>query len=94
MFPTSKNIVFNILRIISKLSNYESVCLKLNEKKQFIKTLTSFFKFYKNDIHIIIRLAFIFANMTSYLADIRNQLYFDFGAWQDIFVCFDYYATI
>lgn len=32
--------------------------------------------------------------MTSYLADIRNQLYFDFSAWQDIFVCFDHYATI
>jgi hypothetical protein len=32
--------------------------------------------------------------MTSYLADIRNELYFEFGAWKDIFVCFDHYATI
>lgn len=31
--------------------------------------------------------------MTSYLADIRNELYFEIGAWQDIFICFDFYAT-
>jgi len=31
--------------------------------------------------------------MTSYLADIRSQLYFDFAAWQDIYECFDYYAA-
>ncbi len=30
--------------------------------------------------------------MTSYLADIRSQIYFDFGAWQDIYECFEYYA--
>jgi hypothetical protein len=31
--------------------------------------------------------------MTSYLADIRTQLYFDFKAWEDIYVCFEHYAT-
>jgi hypothetical protein len=61
LFPTSNDIVFNLLRILSKLSNYESVCQKLNEKKQCIKTLSSFFKFYKTNIHIIIRIAYIFA---------------------------------
>lgn len=61
MFPTSNDIVFNLLRILSKLSNYESVCQKLDEKKGFIKTLSSFFKFYKTNIHIIIRIAYIFA---------------------------------
>lgn len=30
--------------------------------------------------------------MTSYLSDIRSQLYFDFEAWQDIYECFEYYA--
>jgi hypothetical protein len=30
--------------------------------------------------------------MTSYLADIRSQIYFDFAAWQDIYECFDFYA--
>lgn len=32
--------------------------------------------------------------MTSYLADIRNKLYFDFNAWEDIYLCFDYYAKL
>jgi hypothetical protein len=31
--------------------------------------------------------------MTSYLSDIRNQLYFDLQAWRDIYECFDYYAN-
>jgi len=35
----------------------------------------------------------LLSNMTSYLADIRSQLYFDFAAWQDIYECFDYYAA-
>ena len=36
---------------------------------------------------------FLWRNMTSYLTDIRNELYFEYGAWKDIFVCFDHYAT-
>lgn len=31
--------------------------------------------------------------MTSYLADIRSQLYFDLQAWRDIYECFDFYAN-
>ena len=30
--------------------------------------------------------------MTSYLHDIRQQLYFDFAVWRDLFECFEYYA--
>ena len=30
--------------------------------------------------------------MTSYLADIRSQLYYDFKAWRDVYECFEYYA--
>lgn len=31
--------------------------------------------------------------MTSYLQDIRNQLYFDLNAWDDIYTCFEHYAN-
>lgn len=31
--------------------------------------------------------------MTSYFSDIRNQLYFDFDSWPDIFTCFEHYAN-
>lgn len=61
VFPTNQDIIFNVLRTLSKLSNYESVCTKLNEKKACLKWLSSFFKFYKANIHIIIRIAIIFA---------------------------------
>lgn len=81
MFPTSNDLIFNMLRILSKLSANQECCEKLNEKKQFLKTLSSFFKVYKAHIHIVIRVSYIFANMTSYLADIRMQLFFDFKAW-------------
>ncbi len=61
MFPTNQDVIFNVLRTLSKLSNYELVCVKLNDKKACLKNLSSFFKFYKSNIHIIIRIAIIFA---------------------------------
>ena len=67
VFPTANDLVFNLLRIISKLSAHPDCCSKLNEKKQFLKTLSSFFKVYKNHIHIVIRVAFIFAYCFDYV---------------------------
>lgn len=61
MFPTSNDLVFNLLRIISKLSANAECCWKLNERKAFVKTLSSFFKIYKDHIHIVIRVSFVFA---------------------------------
>ena len=61
VFPTNQDLIFNVLRTLSKVSNYESICNKLNEKKACLKSLSSFFKFYKANIHIIIRIAIIFA---------------------------------
>lgn len=61
IFPTNQELMFNILRTLSKLSNYETCCVKLNEKKACIKNISSFFKFYKHNIHIIIRIAIIFS---------------------------------
>lgn len=37
-------------------------------------------------------LILLFRNMTSYLSDIRTQLYFDFAAWPDIYGSFVHYA--
>ena len=31
--------------------------------------------------------------MTSYLENIRNKMYFKYGAFGDIYQCFDYYTT-
>ena len=31
--------------------------------------------------------------MTSYISDIRTQIYSDFSAWDDIFICFEHYAN-
>lgn len=53
--------MFNILRTLSKLSNYESCCVKLSERQGCIARLGSFFKFYKAHIHIVIRVAIVFA---------------------------------
>ena len=61
MFPTSNELILNVLRIFLKLSTHQECCEKLNEKKQFLKILSSFFKIYKNHIHIVIRVAYIFA---------------------------------
>lgn len=68
VFPTNQDLVFNVLRTLSKLSSYEAVCVKLNERKACLKSLSEFFKFYKANIHIIIRIAIVFAYVSSYLA--------------------------
>jgi len=47
---------------------------------------------YQSGHHICVIL-YLYSNMTSYLADIRNQIYFDFKAWPNIFDCFEYYAA-
>lgn len=63
-----------MIRILSKLSASQQICQKLNEKKHFLKTLSSFFKAYKAQIHIIIRISYIFA-----------YLFLDLGTWPPIF---------
>ena len=60
-FPTSNDLIFNLLRILSKLSSYQDFCQKLNKKKKCLQTLSNFFKMYKSQIHIVIRISFIFA---------------------------------
>ena len=58
-----------------------------------IKNLVGFYKNYKTNIFIIIRISFILANMTAFIEDIRKLIYFKInGAFKDIYLCFDYYA--
>jgi hypothetical protein len=61
MFPTSNELMFNLLRILSKLSAEQEICAALDGKKQFLRTLCSFFKVYRDSIHVVIRVAYIFA---------------------------------
>ena len=60
-FPTSKEIILNLLRLFSKFSTTQSCCETLDAREVCIRNLISFFATYKTDIYIIIRVSFIFA---------------------------------
>lgn len=61
LFPRSNDIVLNILRLFSKLSTLEECCQRIHAKKICIRNLVSFFREYRSNIYIVIRVAFIFA---------------------------------
>ena len=75
------------------MSTVEQCCEILDSREVCLRNLKSFFATYKTDIYIIIRVAFIFANMTSFLVDIRNKMYFKYEAFIDIYECFNYYIA-
>ena len=51
--------MLNNLRILSKISLSEECCKIMMENKEFLKNIISFFKTYKSNTYIIIRVGFI-----------------------------------
>lgn len=84
--------MLNTVRILSKLSLNKDCCVKIYENKNFVKNIVGFYKIYKTNIFIIIRISFILANITSFIEDIRRMIYINLNAFKDIYLCFDYYV--
>jgi hypothetical protein len=89
--------MLNNLRILSKISLSEECCKIMMENKEFLKNIISFFKTYKSNTYIIIRVGFILAyfifirNISSYFSYIRDYIYFQLEAFDEIFGCFLFY---
>ncbi|KAL4489170.1 hypothetical protein ABPG73_005657 [Tetrahymena malaccensis] len=93
LYPNEQNeLMLNTMRILSKISLNKECSLKIFENQDCIKNICSLFKIFKTNIFIIIRISFIFANITTYNESIRNMIYFQFNAFKDIYNCFEYYA--
>lgn len=61
------------------------------ENKEAIKVLISFYKNRKVDVFIIVRISFILANMTGFIEEIRQMIYFQQHAFKDIYDAFLHY---
>jgi hypothetical protein len=68
--------MLNTVRILTKISLNKECSLKMFENQTFVKQIVSFYKIYKSNIFIIIRISFILANMTTFIVDIRKYIYF------------------
>lgn len=61
LFPRSHDVVLNLLRLFSKVSMNEECCQKIHARRVCTRNLVSFFREYRTNIYVIIRIAFIFA---------------------------------
>ena len=81
-FPDNINLILNNLRLLSKISLSEDCCKIMMSNKGCIKSIISFFKTYKTNTYIILRVAFIlafyynFRNISSFFSFIRDFIYF------------------
>ena len=60
-YPDQSELMLNNLRILSKISLSEECCKIMMENKDCMKNIISFFKTYRANTYIIIRVAFILA---------------------------------
>lgn len=79
------------MRVLSKLSLNKDCSCEIYKNEKCIEIITSFFKLYKTDIYIIIRSAFVLANISILVQDLRKQIYFEFQLFTDLYYCFEYF---
>jgi hypothetical protein len=81
-FPDNMNLILNNLRLISKITLSEDCCKIMMTNKNCMKNIIQFFKTYKSNTYIILRVAFIlafynnFRNISSFFSFIRDFIYF------------------
>lgn len=74
-FPLIKEMVFNIFRVLSKISTYETFCIYLSDNKACLDILISIMTMYKENNFIIMRVSYILANLTAYREDVAIYIY-------------------
>lgn len=61
LYPNMYELMLNTLRLLSKISLSFDCCREIFKNAICVKNLISFFKTYKTNIYIIIRVSFILA---------------------------------
>ncbi|KRX07299.1 Armadillo-type fold [Pseudocohnilembus persalinus] len=93
LYPHINDLMLNTVRILSKVSLNRECSIQMFENQHFIKNILGFYKTYKQNLYIIIRISFILANLTAFIQDIRTFIYFQMKGFQDIYLCLDYYTN-
>ena len=90
-FPQIKELLFNILRILSKTSTSETFCDSVSKSKPHLDQLIELMVTFRENNFVIMRAAYILANLTAYQEDVAAYVYFnDKGA---ILACFEHFMS-
>ena len=74
-YPLIKDLLFNSLRVLSKISTFESFCIHVCDQKPYLDLLISLMHTYKENNFVIMRLSYILANLTAFREDIAVYIY-------------------
>jgi len=85
--------VLNCLRILSKMSLSKDCCVKIMHNEQNVPSLLKVLEIHRNGLAVVCRICFILANITTFIAEMREALYFDFEIFPQLFECFKFYMT-
>ena len=89
--PLVKELLYNSLRILSKLSSTESFCNHLCSHQQQLRKLMDVMQQYKENNFVVMRVTYILANLTAFRDDMAIFVYFnDQGL---IFGAFEYFIS-
>jgi hypothetical protein len=61
LYPENNDLMLNNLRLLSKISLCEKCCKVIMMNSECIKNIVKFFKIYKTNTYIIIRVSFLLA---------------------------------
>lgn len=88
-----KEIVLNIVRILSKQSLSAAACEKMSNTENLLETLLEQIDVYKESNAIIMRVAFVLANITTFNDALRNYIYFKLDGFNASFSAFEHYIN-
>jgi hypothetical protein len=83
--------VLNILRIFSKLSLSAAACEKMSNTVGLLQGLLELFEIYKQNNAIIMRVSFVFANLTTFSDALRPYIYFELNGFNSAFGAFEHF---
>lgn len=90
-YPHIKEFLYNILRILSKISTSEAFCDFVCDSQETLRQLIDVMASFKDNNFVVMRTSYILANLTAYREDVASYVYFnDRGA---ILACFEHYIS-
>lgn len=75
--PLVREVTYNILRILSKLSSTEGFCKEVSVNRGQIDQLISLMHQFKENNFVIMRTSYILANLTAFQEEVAVYVYFN-----------------
>ena len=85
------DLIHNCIRILSKLSLNKECCAMILEDTECLENMMKILKIHRNGLFLVVRVAFILANIATFWEKIKEHLYYKMNAFPDIIECFEFY---